>query len=166
MSKSFVTSRNKFSGIVSGALFLLLVLHSTFTFANLKDDGLILSQPLTIAWRYQNDHTTDLTPAADDQTAFVPLGAGLLLALNAADGKLQWKAETGGEFSASPVVNDRSVYVATQYTEPEQKHAHGTLRAISKTTGLTLWMRTLPAPLTGGLAANETSVFGGSADGH
>ena len=166
MSKSFVTSRKKFSEIVLGTLSLLLVLHSAFAFAKVKDDGLILSQPLTIAWRYQNDRTTDLTPAADDKTVFVPLGAGLLLALNAADGKLQWKAETGGEFSAAPVVNDRSVYVATQYTVPEQKRVHGTLRAISKTTGVTLWMRTLPAPLTGGLAANESSVFGGSADGH
>src|SRR5438046_2026136 len=107
MSKSFLTSRKKLKRIVLGTLCLLCLVHSAFAFATVKDDGLILSQPLTIAWRYQNDHTTDLTPAADDKTAFVPLGSGLLLALNAADGKLQWKAETGGEFSAAPVVDDR-----------------------------------------------------------
>src|SRR5215471_15726763 len=53
-----------------------------------KDDGPILSQPLSIAWRYQTDQTTDFTPAADDQTVFIPLSSGVLMALNATDGKL------------------------------------------------------------------------------
>jgi len=166
MTQSFITSRKNFHRILLGMMCLLCLLHSAFVLAKVEDDGLVLSQPLTIAWRYQNDRTTDLTPAADDKTAFIPLGSGLLLALNASDGKLQWKAETGGEFSAAPVVDDRSVYVATQYGEPDEKRIHGTLRAISKQTGVTLWMRTLPAPLTGGLAANELGVFGGSPDGH
>ena len=166
MTKSFLNSRKHFRRIVFGKLCLLSLLASVVAFPNAKDDGLVLSQPLTIAWRYQSDRTTDLTPAADDKTAFIPLGSGLLLALNAADGKLQWKAETGGEFSAAPVVDDRSVYIATQYPEPDEKHLHGTVRAISKRTGVTLWMRTLPAPLAGGLVANELAVFGGSRDGH
>ncbi|HSQ25433.1 MAG TPA: PQQ-binding-like beta-propeller repeat protein [Pyrinomonadaceae bacterium] len=131
-----------------------------------KDDGPALSQPLTIAWRYHTDQTTDLTPAADAESVFFPLSSGVLLALNTADGKLQWKAEVGGDFSAALVADERSVYAATGYTEPVQKHTHGTLRALSKSTGLTWWMRTLPAPISGSLIADSVALFGGSVDGH
>src|SRR5262249_21351975 len=106
-----------------------------------KNDGPTLSQPLTIAWRYHTDQTTDLTPAADSQTVFFPLSSGVIIALNTADGKLQWRAEVGGDFSAALAADDRSVYAATRYSEPAQKNIHGTLRALSKSTGLTLWMR-------------------------
>ena len=135
-------------------------------FAGVTDDPLTLSQPLTLAWRYQTDHTTDFTPASDANSVFVPLAGGTIVALNAADGKLRWKAEVGGDFSAAPFADDRSVYVATSYAGPDEKHLRGTLRAISKETGVTLWMRTLPAPLSGGLIADSVALFAGSADGH
>jgi outer membrane protein assembly factor BamB len=130
-----------------------------------KDDGIVLSQPLSVAWRYQTDQTTDLTPAADAQTVFVPLSSGVLMALNASDGKLNWKAEAGGVFSAIPVVDDRSVYMAQRYGEQSDKPVGGTLRALSKTTGVTLWMRTLPVALSAGLAVDATAVFAATSDG-
>lgn len=129
-----------------------------------KSDGPALAQPLTIAWRYHTDQTTDLTPAADAQTVFFPLSNGVVLALNAKDGKLVWRAEVGGDFSAL-LADDRSVYAATRYA-PDEKSVHGTLRALSKSTGLTLWMRTLPGPLSGGLVADAVAIFAGSVDGH
>jgi len=128
-------------------------------------DQIALSQPLTIKWRYQSDQISNLTPASDRTTVFIPLGGGMLVALNALDGKLIWRAEAGGEFSAAPTTDDRIVYAATQYSEPQQGHVHGTLRALSKTTGVTLWMRTLPAPLGGSLVAGEKALFAGSSDG-
>jgi outer membrane protein assembly factor BamB len=124
-----------------------------------------LSQPLVVKWRYQSDQTSNLTPAADKTTIFLPLAGGTLIALNAPDGKLIWRAEAGGEFSAAPTTDDRSVYAATRYSEPQQKLVHGTLRSLSKTTGVTLWMRTLPGLLGGSLAAGENALFAGSADG-
>lgn len=134
--------------------------------AQTEAHGPSLSQPLTIAWRYPSSETTDLTPAKDEHLLFVPLARGVLVALNAADGKLRWKAETGGDFSASPTVDERSVYSATQYADAEQKQNHGTLRAISKATGVTLWMRTLPAALSGGLTVAGKGLFAASTDGH
>lgn len=132
-----------------------------------KNDGPALSQPLVVTWRYQTDFTTDLTPAADKQTVFFPLSNGVLVALNAPDGKLQWRAEVGGDFSAALIADERSVYCATRYTEPTGKDVHGTLRALSKATGLTIWMRTLPAaPISGALVADDKALFGGSIDGH
>ncbi len=127
------------------------------------NDGLILSQPLAIVWRYQTD-TTNFTPAADAGAVYVPLGSGVMIAISAGDGKLLWRAETGGEFSAAPVADDHSVYVASSYPGSDEKHPRGTLRAISKSTGITLWMRTLPAPIGGGMITG-TALFGGSSDG-
>ena len=154
-------------------LLAVILAHSSAAFkkdkraAGANGDGPALSQPLTVAWRYKTDRTTDLTPAADAETVFFPLSSGVLLALNTKDGKLQWKAEVGGEFSAALVADDRSVYAATSYTTPDEKRVHGTLRALSKSTGLTLWMRTsLPAPISGSLVADSLALFGGSIDGH
>jgi outer membrane protein assembly factor BamB len=124
-----------------------------------------LAQPLVAKWRYQSDQISNFTPAADKTTVFLPLAGGTLVALNAPDGKLLWRAEAGGEFSAAPTTDDRSVYAATQYSEPEQKHVYGTVRALSKATGVTLWMKTLPAPLGGSLVAGDNALFAGSTDG-
>gem|GEM_PF-4905533 len=110
-------SRKKFRRLVTRNTSLLLVLVATVSAAICSatmrvEDGLTLSQPLTIAWRYQTDQTTDLTPAADAHTVFIPMSSGVLVALNAADGKLVWKAEAGGNFSAAPIADERSVFVA------------------------------------------------------
>jgi len=131
-----------------------------------RDGGPVLSQPLSIAWRYQTDQTTDFTPATDAQTVFVPLNTGVLMSLNASDGKLNWKAEAGGPFSTIPVVDDRSVFVAQRYGDPTKELKGGTLRALSKTTGVTLWMRTLPVAISAGLAVDSNALFGASADGN
>src|SRR5207253_5631 len=80
-------------------------------------------------------------------------------------GKLFWKAEAGGDFSAAPIIDDRSVFVAQRYGDSTQKPAGGTLRALSKTTGVTLWMRTLPAAVSAGLAVDAMALFGATRDG-
>jgi outer membrane protein assembly factor BamB len=169
MTRDSATSHQGDWKHISNVLCCLLaavLFGSTIGSAQSNDrDQIALAQPLTVTWRYESDQTSNLTPAADTSTVFLPLAAGVLVALNATDGKLHWKAEAGGEFSAAPVADERSVYAATHYTEPEQKHVHGTLRALSKSTGVTLWMRTLPAPLAGSLAVGENALFAGGVDG-
>lgn len=147
---------------------LCLILLSTIQLgARAPQNQIALSQPLTIRWRYESDRTSNFTPAADATTVYLPLSEGVLVALNASDGQLRWKADIGGNFSASPVSDDRSIYAAGQSGAPanEQPQANGTLRALSKTTGVTVWMRTLQAPLSGSLLVGENALFAGSADG-
>jgi len=169
MNRDGVTSQMKFRNLISKfvCISLLGLLGSSTRPAVLYSGPgqVALSQPLIIKWRYQSDQISNLTPASDKTTVFLPLAAGTLIALNAPDGKLLWRAEAGGEFSAAPTTDDRSVYAATSYSEPAQGNVHGTLRALSKSTGVTLWMRTLPAPLGGGLVAGEKALFAGSTDG-
>ena len=164
-------SREKFRLLVTKNVSLLLVLVATVSAAICSattkvEDGPTLSQPLTVAWRYETDQTTELTPAADAHTVFIPLRSGVLVALNAADGKLVWKAEAGGNFSVSPIADERSVFVAQRSGDPNRKPISGTLRALSKITGVTLWMRTLPAALSSGLAVDPVSLFAAGPDGH
>lgn len=169
MNRDFVPSLMKPRKVVSKILCCCLLALSDYSSPSAArypgQKQIALAQPLIVKWRYQSDQASNLTPAADKTTVFLPLAAGTLIALNAADGKLLWRAEAGGEFSAAPTTDNRSVYAATRYSEPEQGHVHGTLRALSKTTGVTLWMRTLPGPLAGSLAAGESALFAGSADG-
>jgi outer membrane protein assembly factor BamB len=128
---------------------------------------LSLSQPLTVKWRYVSDQTTSLTPATDGARIYLPLAGGTVVALNVADGQLRWKSDSGGDLSASPAADDRSVYVATEFDAvvEGQPHARGALRALGKEAGVTLWMRTLQAPLRGALVVGEKALFGGAIDG-
>jgi len=168
MNRQPAASRHKLLQLTSRALCCVLLLFpgAIVKPSTHRERGqTALSQPLIVKWRYETDRTSNLTPAADGKTVFLPLGEGVVVALNAADGRLTWKAEAGGEFSAAPAADDRSVYLATRYVDAERALTHGTLRALSKQTGVTLWMRTLPAPLTGSLVSGQGAIFAGGADG-
>ena len=143
--------------------FLLVLCSATTALPTTPE--LVLSQPLTLRWVYGSDRTTNFTPATDGKSVYLPLSDGTLVALNAADGKLRWKAEIGGHFSAAPTADEQTLYVATEYPAGEKNAVRGTLRALSKDTGITLWMRTLQAPLRGSLAAGPSAMFAGASNG-
>lgn len=130
-----------------------------------------LAQPLIVRWRYENTETLNLTPAVFDDDVFVPLAAGRLVRLRAADGSIVWRTDLGGEVSAAPVADARAVYVASEIPFPadvavEYTRATGTIRALGRASGVTLWMRTLPAPLRGSLTSDGQRLYGAAADGH
>ncbi|HXT61946.1 MAG TPA: PQQ-binding-like beta-propeller repeat protein [Pyrinomonadaceae bacterium] len=150
--------------------YLLIITVSLVAFGPLGasaagEDDLVLSNPLVLKWRYASDQTSNFTPATDTATVYVPLADGTLVALDSRDGQLRWKSEPGGDFSAAPAVDEHAVYVATQYATADKAATRGMLRALSKETGITLWMRTLSAPLRGSLAVDGSAVFAGAANG-
>lgn len=130
-----------------------------------------LVQPLTVRWRYASDATINLTPAIRNERVYVPLAGGELVALDAANGSLLWKNDNGGEISCAPEADETAVYVASATGELSAAHnlpeitPKAYVRAVNRTTGLTLWTRTLPTALYGLLVANEQAVFGVSANG-
>src|SRR5437763_15384922 len=79
-----------------------------------RDNRIMLSQPLTVRWIYPSDITTNLTPATDGEHVYLPLASGLLVSLNARDGKLNWRTDIGGELSSSPVADQDGIYVASE----------------------------------------------------
>jgi eukaryotic-like serine/threonine-protein kinase len=129
---------------------------------------LSLSQPLTVRWRYVGP-TLNLTPAADDERIYLPLAGGTIVSLRASDGQLYWRSEIGGELSASPAADDRAVYVAASEAITSASETHrttGSLRALSREGGVTLWMRTLAMPIRGGLTIGNDKIFGATSDGN
>ena len=151
-------------------LLILTYVFSPYIYAQLNfdvSDQIALSQPLTVKWFYESKLTVNLTPATDGERTYLPLTSGILVSLQSANGQLYWKADLGGELSASPLANDSSIYIATETIGEQSKipRANGTIRALGREGGITLWIRTLPMPLRGSLIANEINLFGGSTDG-
>lgn len=129
--------------------------------------ALDLSQPLTVAWRYNSNLTLNLTPAFDQERVYLPLAGGTIVSLKADDGQLNWRSEMGGELSASPAADARGVYVASETGKPESgaRRATGALRMLGREGGVTQWMRTLAMPLRGSLTFSDEKLFAGSDDG-
>ncbi|MBV9957848.1 MAG: PQQ-binding-like beta-propeller repeat protein [Acidobacteria bacterium] len=149
---------------------LLIATLSSSALATPPPGQIELSQPLTLQWLYASEQTLNLTPATDGARVYLPLTAGVVVSLRAADGQLLWKSDTGGEISASPAADERGVYVAsesqTNSSNGVRTTAGGVIRAISRESGVTLWARPLPMPLRGALAVNQELIFGGASDGH
>ncbi len=128
-----------------------------------------LSQPLTVRWRFDSNLTLNLTPAADNERVYLPLAGGTLVSLQATTGQLYWRAELGGELSASPVANEHTVFVASEIEGPKGENGatsgRGTVRALGREGGITLWMQTLQVPLRGALTLSGDKLFGGGDDG-
>lgn len=135
--------------------------------ANFTSGDVLLSQPLTVRWRYESAVTLNLTPAFDNERIYLPLAGGTIIALKAKNGQLFWRSEMGGELSASPVADENAIYVASetivQANEP-QKSA-GALRALGREGGVTQWMTPLVRPLRGALTISGTKLFAGGSDG-
>ncbi len=127
---------------------------------------LSLSQPMTIGWRHDSNLTLNLTPAFDKDAVYLPLAGGVIVSLNATDGRLNWRSEMGGELSASPVADQQSVYVATEIGKSEAGNtATGTLRALGREGGVTHWVRSLSKPLRGSLMLANGKLIAGGSDG-
>jgi len=124
----------------------------------------LLSQPLTVRWRYESAVTLNLTPAFDNERIYLPLAGGAIVALKAKDGQLYWRSEMGGELSASPVADDVSIYVASE-TVGQPNAPAGALRALGREGGVTQWMTPLVRPLRGALTISGGKLFAGGSDG-
>src|SRR5689334_9588605 len=113
------------------ALVRILTLSLIASFAN---SDVLLSQPLTVRWRYESSVTLNLTPAFDNERIYLPLAGGTIVALKAKDGQLYWRSDMGGELSASPVADESAIYVASEITTPqgEPKGSSGALRALGR----------------------------------
>jgi eukaryotic-like serine/threonine-protein kinase len=131
------------------------------------DKSAILSQAMTIAWRYDSNLTLNLTPASDEEQVYLPLASGIIVSLKAATGQLNWRSDMGGELSASPIADSQAVYVASETgkTETGARRAMGALRALGREGGVTQWMRTLAMPLRGSLTLANGKLLAGSSDG-
>ena len=144
------------------ALIRILTLCIIASFAN---SDVLLSQPLTVRWKYESAVTLNLTPAFDNERIYLPLAGGTIIALKAKDGQLFWRSDMGGELSASPVADENAIYVASETVASDPQKSSGTLRALGREGGVTQWMTPLVRPLRGALTISGTKLFAGGSDG-
>ena len=127
-----------------------------------------LTRPIHVRWFFRTESVTNLTPVADDERAYLPLGDGSIVSVRLSDGGLIWRSDIGGALSASPSVDNRSVYIASEslpIPKTVYPQATGVLRALGRQSGLTSWMRTLPSPARGVINSNAQNLFVTSSDG-
>jgi outer membrane protein assembly factor BamB len=148
---------------------LLLTLSLTLlSGSSVGQDLADLSRPVHVRWLFKAEGATNLTPAADNERIYMPLSNGSLVSVRLSDGGLIWKSDIGGALSASPAVDKRNVFVASESLPTPKSvypQATGVLRALSRQSGLTSWMRTLPSPVRGAINLNAQSLFVTSSDG-
>ena len=144
---------------------MLAQILTVFLIANFSLSDALLSQPLTVRWRYQSEVTLNLTPAYDNERIYLPLAGGTIVALKAKDGQLFWRTEVGGELSASPIADESAIYVASETVVKANEKSAGALRALGREGGVTQWMTPLVRPLRGALALNGPRLFAGGSDG-
>ena len=146
---------------------MLAQILTLFLIANFTSSDALLSQPLTVRWRYESPVTLNLTPAFDNERVYLPLAGGTIVALKAKDGQLYWRTEVGGELSASPVADETSVYVAseTKVADNDTQKPAGALRALGREGGVTQWLTPLVRPLRGALTLSDGKIFAGGSDG-
>src|SRR5688572_31005573 len=157
-------NRKKLAVVLTCALF---VVAATFAIRASANTGVLLSEPLTVRWRYQSNVTLNLTPAFDKERVYLPLAGGAIVALTARDGQLYWRSDMGGELSASPVADESAIYVASETTTPngDSANSSGALRALGREGGVTQWMTRLVKPLRGALSISDKKLFAGGSDG-
>lgn len=163
---NILKSRTRQKLTILGLLFFTLLSGSVIP--SLAKTDIVLSEPLTVRWRYESSITLNLTPASDLERIYLPLAGGVVVALRAKDGQLFWRSEIGGELSASPVADESTIYVASETTtdtDGKQPRSSGALRALGRDGGVTKWLTPIVKPLRGTLTLSGEKLFAGGSDG-
>jgi eukaryotic-like serine/threonine-protein kinase len=149
------------------ATLLLALCFSALNYPCVGQEQLSLSKPIYLLWSFETHDMSNITPTLAEETIYVPLSNGNIVALQTDNGELLWRSEVGGRVSASPFSDLKGVYIASESLPSKSKYpqAMGTLRALSPQNGITLWMHSLPSPVRGALISNGATLFGGTADG-
>jgi outer membrane protein assembly factor BamB len=124
-----------------------------------------LALPFKRTWQHLTDGAASLAPTLDDARIYLPLTGGRVFCLDRQTGSLLWSSEPGGVISAPVVAGENSIYIATRKTGEDGAEAGGSLRAVDKSTGLTVWVRDYPRALSSALELGRTRIYAGSSDG-
>lgn len=125
-----------------------------------------LALPFKQSWQYLTDRATNLAPAVDEGRVYLALSGGQIICLDLQSGALVWSSEPGGVITSPVVVGEKAVYVATRKLGEDGSEAGAAIRAMDKTTGLTLWARDYSRAFASDLTLIADRIYAGSADGN
>lgn len=95
------------------------------------------------SWSYSMGDVPGEQVCTDGNLVFVAFAGAKVEALST-DGKRIWASEFGGEITSSILVADTSLYFTTSTASESGTKPSTTLRWVSKETGITNWMATVP----------------------
>jgi outer membrane protein assembly factor BamB len=158
---------NHFFSIITSKLVALLLLGLLLSVNPTHSQPLPLASPLVIRWSFFSDSLTGIAPAGDVDNLYLALLPSTVASVGGDDGFLRWKSDVGGDISGSPVFDTQRVYIMSEsqgFGEGNKK-TFGIVRAISRTSGVTLWVKEFTRPLRRGLTAGTVSLFACLDDG-
>lgn len=123
-----------------------------------------LALPFKRAWLYVDDLTT-LAPTMDETQVYLPLVGGRVVCLERETGDRLWLSESGGLISAPVAIGEKSVLITARKLADDGTEAGASIRAVDKTTGLTLWAKDFARAFTSPLTCVKGRIYVGSADG-
>ncbi|HWO00922.1 MAG TPA: PQQ-binding-like beta-propeller repeat protein [Blastocatellia bacterium] len=124
-----------------------------------------LALPFKRTWQHLTGGATPLAPTLDEGRIYLPLTGGRVSCLDRQTGLLLWSTEPGGLVTASVAAGENSIYITTQNRGEDGVEAGGSLRAVDKATGLTVWVRDFPRAFSSALELGPGRIYAGSADG-
>ncbi len=121
-----------------------------------------LSLPLAIKWFNKISEGVRFAAAYGSNAVNLSLASGKLMAVQVSSGQLIWQADLGGKIN-NIVADNQFVFVLkeTSYTLGGDvfPSSEVSLLALSQKSGLTVWHRSLPTTLRGGISSDETTLF-------
>lgn len=124
-----------------------------------------LALPFKQLWQYLTERATTFAPVIDKDHVYIALTGGMVTCLDLKSGALVWTSELGGTITSPVAIGEKSVYVATRKLGEDGSEAGAAIRAMDKSTGLTLWARDYARPFASALTVDRDRIYAGSADG-
>jgi outer membrane protein assembly factor BamB len=98
--------------------------------------------PFQRCWEFETSQMTAFPPQSDNQqTIFQTLADGTLAAIDAANGKILWRSQFGGEIISNTLFEDNKLYLINKIIDENEPQL--VARSVSAATGLTLWQKNL-----------------------
>jgi outer membrane protein assembly factor BamB len=123
-----------------------------------------LALPFKNKWEYLTDELIIASPVMDDSNIYLPLADGRIQCLGRNTGSLIWTSDTGAVISSQPLLVNNSLLVSLARKDEKQTPS-GIIKALDKSTGLTLWVHEYSKPFTSTLVFHGDNIYGGNLDG-
>lgn len=121
-----------------------------------------LPSAFVFEWQFASRNTTKLPALATNDTVYLPLDDGRVVALEAQNGQLRWETQPGGKITSPLIANDEQIFIASRLET--ETGSEGILRVINKRSGLTDWTKKLNQSFSNPLTLIDQTIYGASQD--
>ena len=139
--------------------FALCVWSAVFFLGTAVSTGAQTSDSLVPCWRYSDPASASGGLIVDDSKVYLVTSDNRVLALDRNNGAVVWTSELGGNIALPIRSLNSSIIVVSSTASPDAKPRTSFLRAISKNTGITNWVSTLPPASRYILSGDDRALY-------